>query len=177
MSVLGVAINRRDLKVTRALLRAGVSPNLPISIQQRDIYEKRSQLAALNGGDADVQNLVPGTHFEALCSTQHKELFLLLLEAGANASSGLILTCHSGDNEMLEALLGRGADPNAWQRKSTPLVTAVKSKIMPYEKVLTLLRSGADPNFVGPSNQAAAAASGSTLPCCAALIIATRKRD
>merc|ERR1711879_870786 len=44
---------------------------------------------------------------------------------------------------------------------STPLVTAVKSKIMPYDKVLTLLRAGADPNT----------------PCYPALVITTRKRD
>merc|ERR1719408_1215265 len=105
MSALALALSRQDLKVTRALLDAGVSPNLPISQQQKSVYAHRSQLAALNGGDPDLQNLVPTTHFEALCSTQHKELFQLLLEHSANPNSGIIQVCYCGDVEMLEALL------------------------------------------------------------------------
>lgn len=169
-AALGVALNRRDTKVIRALLRAGVSPNLPISEQQRSVYEHRSQIAALNGGDADLQNLVPGTYFEALCTVQHKDLFLLLLENGANPNSGLVQVCHCGDNEMLEAMLARGADPNGWQRKTTPLISSVKSKVQPYDKVLTLLRAGGDPNNVGPLVQVPQG-------CYPPLVIATRKRD
>eukprot|EP00747_Dinoflagellata_sp_TGD_P186775 gnl/TRDRNA2_/TRDRNA2_44044_c0_seq1.p1 gnl/TRDRNA2_/TRDRNA2_44044_c0~~gnl/TRDRNA2_/TRDRNA2_44044_c0_seq1.p1 ORF type:complete len:431 (+),score=86.65 gnl/TRDRNA2_/TRDRNA2_44044_c0_seq1:123-1415(+) len=169
MTVLGLALNRRDLKVVRTLLAAGISPNMPISEQQRSVYAHRSQLAALNGGDPDLQNLVPTTHFEALCSTQHKELFQLLLEHSANPNSGIIQICYCGDVEMLEALLARSADPNSWQRESTPLVSSVKSKIQPYDKVLSLLRTGADPNFFGDD-----LGHSSGYP---ALIIATRKRD
>lgn len=169
MTVLALALNRRDLKIANHLLRAGVSPNLPISEQQRSVYAQRSQLAALNGGDPDLQNLVPSTHFEALCAVTHKELFLLMLEYGANPSSGLIQICHCGDLEMLEALLARGADPNGWLRESTPMVTSVKSKMQPYEKVLTLLRAAADPNFTGPERKQS-----TVYP---AMILATRKRD
>jgi len=170
-TVLGVVLNRRDSRVVRALLRAGVSPNMPISEQQRSVYAHRSQLAALNGGDMDLQNLVPSTHFEALCSTQHKELFMVLLEGGANPNSGIIQVAYCGDLEMLEALLERGGDPNLWSRQSTPLVSAVKSKLQPYDKALSLLRAGADPNNVGPPTPKGIPA---VYP---ALVSATRKRD
>lgn len=170
LTALALALNRRDTKVTLALLKAGVSPNLPISEQQRSVYAQRSQLAAINGGDPDLQNLVPSSHFEALCAVAHKELFVLLLEHGANPNSGMIQVCHCGDIDMLNALLSRGADPNGWQRASTPLVTAVKSKIHPYEKVVTLLRISADPNFTGP-------ATGQSTTVYPPLILATRKRD
>lgn len=175
LTALALALNRRDTKVTVALLKAGVSPNLPISEQQRNVYAQRSQLAALNGGDPDLQNLVPGTHFEALCAIAHKELFALLLEHGANPNSGVIQVCHCGDVDMLNALLSRGADPNGWQRASTPLVTSIKSKIQPYEKVVALLRITADPNYRGPKTQGCSKASApSVYP---PLILATRKRD
>merc|ERR1712217_648762 len=141
---------------------------LPISEEQRNVYAHRSQLAALNGGDPDLQHLVPNTHFEALCSTQHKELFLLLLEKSANPNGGIIQVCHCGDVEMLDAVIDRGGEPNKFQRNSTPLVSSVKSKIQPYEKVAALLRGGADANFTGP------AVKGSPSPY-SALIIATRK--
>jgi len=169
MTVLALALNRRDLKIANHVLRAGISPNLPISEAQRSVYAQRSQLAALNGGDPDLQNLVPSTHFEALCAVTHKELFLLMLEYGANASSGLIQICHCGDLEMLDALLARGADPNSWLRESTPMVTAVKSKIQPYEKVVTLLKAAADPNFTGNGRTQS-----TVYP---PMILATRKRD
>lgn len=171
MSALGLAIHRRDVKVLKALLRGGVSPNLKIPDQQREVYERRSQQAALNGGDMDLQYLVPATHFEAVCSVQQKEVMLVLLEHGANANGGLILTCHAGDGEMLEALLSKGgADPNLWQRRSSPLISSVKSKIQPCDKVLALLRRGADPNFVGPPPKRGS-------PPYPPLVISTRKRD
>lgn len=170
MSALALVLNRRDYKATCALLDAGVSPNLPISEDQRSVYAHRSQLAALNGGDPDLQHLVPNTHFEALCSTQHRELFMLLLEKSANPNGGIIQVCHCGDLDMLKAILDRGGEPNKWQRQSTPLVSSVKSKIQPYDKVTVLLRAGADPNFTGPTLK------GSPPPY-TALIIATRKRD
>eukprot|EP00421_Protoceratium_reticulatum_P027440 CAMPEP_0168478106 /NCGR_PEP_ID=MMETSP0228-20121227/62767_1 /TAXON_ID=133427 /ORGANISM="Protoceratium reticulatum, Strain CCCM 535 (=CCMP 1889)" /LENGTH=143 /DNA_ID=CAMNT_0008494317 /DNA_START=56 /DNA_END=484 /DNA_ORIENTATION=+ len=72
MTALALALNRRDFRATRALLDAGVSPNFPISEEQRSLYAHRTQLAAINGGDPELQHLVPTTHFEALCSTQHK---------------------------------------------------------------------------------------------------------
>lgn len=84
-----------------------------------EVYAHRSQLAALNGGDPDLQNLVPGTHFEALCATQHKDMFMLLLERSANPNSGTIQVSYCGDLEMLEALLDRSAEPNLWQRRCT----------------------------------------------------------
>jgi len=142
-----------------------------ISEQQRQLYAQRSQLAALNGGDPDIQNLTPTTHFEALCCVQHKDLFSLLLEKGANPNSGIIQVCHCGDVEMLDALLARGAEPNIWRHGSTPLLTSVKSKLQPYEKALMLLRHGADPNFIGNEQQDKLR---TTYP---ALTLATRKRD
>lgn len=172
MTALGLALQRRDPRSVKALLDAGVSPNLPISEQQRGVYAHRSQLAALNGGDPDLQNLVPGTHFEALCATQHKELFFLLLEKSANPNSGIIQVCHCGDAEMLEALIARGAQPNTWARGSTPLISAVKSKINPYDKVLSLLKAQADPNFMGTASKGTS--SSSLHP---PLTLATRKRD
>lgn len=171
MTALALALNRRDMTSVRALLEAGVSPNLPISEQQRSVYAHRSQLAALNGGDPDLQHMVPGTHFEALCSMQHKELFMLLLEKNANPNSGIIQVCHCGDMEMLEATLTHGGEPNSWLRHSTPLISSVKSRIQPYDKVLELLRGAADPNFLG---HAAARDGQGPYP---ALTIATRKRD
>lgn len=168
-TALALVLNRRDLKVATALLRAGVSPNLPISEAQRNVYAQRSQQAARNGGDPDIQNLVPNTHFEALCAATHKEFFTLLLQYGANPNSGIVQICHCGDGEMLEALLNRGADPNCWQRETTPLITSVKSKIQPYEKVLLLLRAASDPNFIGPG--------GTQSIVYTPLILATRKRD
>lgn len=170
VTALAMALNRRDSKVTCALLDAGVSPNLPISEQQRAVYAQRSQLAALNGGDPDLQHLVPSTHFEALCSTQHKELFMLLLDRSANPNSGIIQVCHCGDLEMLDAVLVRCGEPNSWLRQSTPLVSSVKSRIQPFEKVLALLRAAADPNFLPPES---AGMHGPYPP----LTIATRKRD
>jgi len=170
-TALAMALNRRDAKVVRALLDAGVSPNLPVSEQQRAVYAHRSQLAALNGGDPDLQNLVPSTHFEALCSTQHKELFMLLLDKSANPNSGIIQVCHCGDLEMLEAILVRCGEPNGWLRQSTPLASAAKSRIQPYDKVVSLLRASADPNFVG-----APASRGAKAPY-PPLTIAARKRD
>lgn len=173
MTALSLALNRRDTKLIRALLDAGVSPNLPISEQQRAVYAHRSQLAALNGGDPDLQNLVPNTHFQALCCSTHKDLFMLLLESSANPNHGLIQVCHCGDLEMLEALTCRGAEPNSWLHETTPLVTAVKSRMRPYEKVLVLLRAGADPNFSGPQQVPGAPLRAFYPP----LTIATRKRD
>lgn len=173
MTALSLALNRRDIKVVRALLDAGVSPNLPISEQQRAVYAHRSQLAALNGGDPDLQNLVPNTHFQALCCSTHKDLFMLLLEKSANPNHGLIQVCHCGDLEMLDALTSRGAEPNSWLHETTPLVTAVKSRMQPYDKVLTLLRASADPNYSGP-----VLTSGTPQrPFYPPLTLATRKRD
>merc|ERR1719387_1316780 len=65
----------------------------------------------------------------------------------------MIQVAYCGDLEMLEALLNHGGQPNCWLRGSTPIVSAVKSNIQAYEKVLTLLRAGGDPNFdgAGPS--------------------------
>merc|ERR1711920_457609 len=51
-----------------------------------------------------------------------------------------------------------------------PLVSSVKSKTQPYEKVTSLLRAAADPNITGP------AIKGAPIPH-SALILATRKRD
>lgn len=174
MSVLALALQQRNPRILGALLDAGVSPNLPISEQQRNIYAQRSQLAALNGGDPDLQNLVPATHFEALCATQHKELFLLLLEKSANPNQGIIQVCHCGDLEMLDALLSRGSEPNCWQKGSTPLISSVKSKIQPHEKVTALLHFGADPNFMGSGGTQEAQSNRTPYP---PLTIATRKRD
>eukprot|EP00927_Polykrikos_kofoidii_P068954 TRINITY_DN64314_c0_g1_i1.p1 TRINITY_DN64314_c0_g1~~TRINITY_DN64314_c0_g1_i1.p1 ORF type:complete len:473 (+),score=71.66 TRINITY_DN64314_c0_g1_i1:155-1420(+) len=171
MTALALILNRRDLTVLRELLDAGVSPNLPISEEQRSVYAHRSRLAALNGEDPDLQHLVPATHFEALCCAQHKELFMLLLSKGANPSSGIIQVCHCGDIEMLEASLSRGAEPDCWRHESTPLVTAVKTKMQAYEKVLALLRAAADPNFLGDADHL------STRRFYPALTLATRKRD
>jgi len=168
MTALAMALQRRDPRAVRALLEAGVSPNLPISDEQRSVYAHRSQLAALNGGDPDLQNLVPSTHFEALCATQHKELFMLLLEKSANPNSGMIQVCHCGDLEMLESLLAHSAEPNSWQRGSTPVISAVKSKIQPYDKVLALLRAGGDPNFMGPAAAASSPTSASAAAAAAA---------
>mmetsp|Transcript_130288 Transcript_130288/g.364581 ORF Transcript_130288/g.364581 Transcript_130288/m.364581 type:complete len:421 (+) Transcript_130288:100-1362(+) len=186
MTALALALQRRDHQVVRALLEAGVSPNLPICREQREVYAHRSQLAALNGGDPDLQNLVPGTHFEALCATQHKDMFMLLLERSANPNSGTIQVSYCGDLEMLEALLDRSAEPNLWQRGSTPLMSAVKSKIQPHDKVAALLRVGADPNSMGPAtNPPSSAPSPFASPASAStasvqyppLTLATRKRD
>lgn len=95
---------------------------------------------------------------------------MVLLEGGANPNSGMIQVAYCGDLEMLEALLERGGDPNLWQRQSTPLVSAVKSKLQPYDKALALLRIGADPNNVGPMIKGVP----QVYP---ALVSATRKRD
>jgi len=170
MTALALALARQDPDAIRVLLDAGVSPNLPISNQQRSMYAHRAQLAALNQGDPDLQHLVPNTHFEALCSTQHKEFFLLLLDKSANPNCGIIQVCHCGDIDMLQALLTRSAEPNTFQRESTPLLSAVKSKIQPYDKMLALLRCSADPDFIGPYGPG----SQSSYP---PLTLATRKRD
>jgi len=177
MTALALALNRRDHRVVSVLLDAGVSPNLPISEQQRSIYAHRSQLAALNGGDPDLQNLTPTTHFEALCCVQHKELFKLVLEKGADPNSGIIQVCHCGDLEMLEALTARGAEPNIWRHESTPLVTSVKSKLHPYEKVSTLLKVAADPNFLGEGGKALIGPASAPRTFYPPLTLATRKRD
>lgn len=171
MTALAFVLNKRDLKLLRVLLDAGVSPNLPISEHQRNLYAHRSRLAALNGEDPDLQYLAPTTHFEALCCTQHKEQFMILLSKGANPNSGIIQICHCGDLEMLEASLSRGAEPDLWKHESTPLVTSVKTKMQPYEKVLALLRAAADPNFTGEAEHMP------TRRFYPALTLATRKRD
>lgn len=175
MSALALALQNRHIRVVHALLDAGVSPNLRISEHQRNVYAQRSQLAALNGGDPDLQNLVPTTHFESLCATQHKELFMLLLDKSANPNSGIIQVCYCGDLEMLDALLSRGCEPNCWTRNSSPLISAVKSKIEPHEKVLALLRFGAEPNFLG-SGGSGTSPTGQALPY-PPLTLATRRRD
>lgn len=178
MTVLAFVLRRRDARIVRALLAAGVSPNLPISDAQKSIYEQRSKLAALNGGDADLQHMVPTTHFEALCAVQHKDMFNLLLESSANPNGGIIQVCHCGDADMLDAVLRHGAEPNCWQRGSTPLISAVKSKLEPHKKATCLLRAAADPNFIGSGGLAFAAdhAQNGFVPC-PPLVFATRKRD
>jgi ankyrin repeat protein len=171
MSAFSLALNRSDVQVTRALLGAGVSPNLPLSDQLRSVYARRLMALKTKDTDEDYTHLVPCTHFEALCSTQHKELFMLLLEYGANPNSGVIHVSTCGDLDMLAALLDRGAEPNTWLRSTTPLLSSVKSHTQPYDKVLCLLRHAANPNFVGrPSDPV----SKKTDP---AILIATRRRD
>lgn len=171
MSILSLALNRSDVKMTRALLSSGVSPNLPLSDQLRSIYARRLGALKTKDADEDYQYLVPCTHFEALCSTQHKELFMLLLEFGANANSGIIHVSTCGDLAMVNAVLDKGAEPNTWLRGTTPLIASVKSHTQPYDKVLCLLRAAADPNFVGrPSDPLSA----KTNP---AVFVATRRRD
>lgn len=171
MSVISLALNRSDAQITRALLSAGVSPNLPLSDQLRSVYARRLSALKTKDTDEDYQNLVPCTHFEALCSTQHKELFMLLLEYGANPNSGIIHASTCGDVDMVAAILDRGAEPNTWLRSSTPLLASIKSHTQPYDKVLCLLRHAANPNFVGrPSDPV----SKKTDP---AILVATKRRD
>jgi len=171
MSVLSLALNRCDVEVTRALLSAGVSPNTPLSEQLRSIYARR--LEALKSDDTDYKFLVPNTHFEALCSMQHKELYMLLLEYGANATNGIIHVCSCGDIDMVTAALDRSAEPNILLRGTTPLVASVQALTQPYEKVLSLLRHAADPNFIGKPRFGDVQAKSCDPP----ILVATRKRD
>jgi len=171
MSVFSLALNRSDVQITQALLSAGVSPNLPLSDQLRSVYARRLVALKTKETDEDYQHLVPCTHFEALCSTQHKDLFMLLLEYGANPNSGIIHVCTCGDLDMVSAALNRGAEPNIWLRGTTPLLSSVKSHTQPYDKVLCLLRHAANPNFVGKASDPL---SKKIDPC---VFVATRRRD
>lgn len=172
ITALQFALNRGDEKVTRALLVAGVSPNLPLTQAQR--VNSRAYVNSMDplGEDDELHRLPLITHFEVTCiSSQQKELFMVLLEYGANPNNGITHVSYLGDVEMLEALLDRSANPNKWQGVSaTPLATAVKSKLQPHEKVVCLLRRSADPNFVGHDIPTARIA----YP---ALSIATQRRD
>lgn len=180
-TALGLAMSHSDAKVVRALLEAGVSPNLPISQEQRAMYAHKSQFAAVVGGsDAELQRSVPHTHFEAVCNVQHKVLFMLLIEKSANPNSGIVQTSYAGDQQMLEALLSASAEPNTWRWEHSPLLAAAKSKIQPHEKALALLRAGADPNFDGsPQGPECKRIDGGAQPreVYPALTVATRKRD
>lgn len=171
MSVFSLVLNRSDTDITRALLSSGVSPNLPLSDQLRGVYARRLAALKVNDADTDYTHLVPCTHFEALCSTQHKDLFMLLLEYGANPNSGIIHVSTCGDLDMVAAVLDRSAEPNTWLRATTPLLASVKSHTQPYDKVLCLLRHAANPNFVGrPSDPVSKTVD-------PAVLLATRKRD
>mmetsp|Transcript_58202 Transcript_58202/g.103323 ORF Transcript_58202/g.103323 Transcript_58202/m.103323 type:complete len:418 (+) Transcript_58202:124-1377(+) len=171
LTALQFALNRGDEKVTRALLIAGVSPNLPLTQAQR--VNSRAYVTSIDplGEDEELHRLPILTHFEATCVSTQKELFMVLLEYGANPNNGIVHVSYLGDVEMLEALLDRSANPNKWQGVSaTPLIIAVKSKLQAHEKVVSLLRRSADPNFVGQDIPTARIA----YP---ALSIATQRRD
>lgn len=177
ITVLQFALNRGDEKVTRALLLAGVSPNIPLS----PIHQK-AYMASMDplGEDPELQRCTPGTHFEVTCRAEKKELFMILLEYGANPNNGILQVCYVGDVDMLEALLDRSADPNKWQGvSSTPLIAAVKSKVQPHEKVVSLLRRSADPGFMGGESgaQTTARKQSTTRIDYPALNVATQKRD
>jgi len=96
---------------------------------------------------------------------------MLLLEYGANPNSGIIHVSTCGDLEMLAAILDRGAEPNTWLRSTTPLLASVKSFTQPYEKVVSLLRHAANPNFVGKASDPVSC---TTTP---AVLLATQRRD
>eukprot|EP00929_Paragymnodinium_shiwhaense_P018002 TRINITY_DN12791_c0_g1_i2.p1 TRINITY_DN12791_c0_g1~~TRINITY_DN12791_c0_g1_i2.p1 ORF type:complete len:359 (+),score=65.84 TRINITY_DN12791_c0_g1_i2:170-1246(+) len=170
LTPLALALNYRDPDIICRLLDCGISANTPLTDQHLKIYTQRAAQAAQKAEDDGIRQIVPATHFEALCSLSHKDLFQLLLSKGGYATGAMSLTALHGDADMVKALLEAKGATDIWQHETTPLVTAIRSRVEPYEKVKTLFEAKANPDFIGGALKL-------RRPFHHALSVATKRRD
>mmetsp|Transcript_38939 Transcript_38939/g.111271 ORF Transcript_38939/g.111271 Transcript_38939/m.111271 type:complete len:247 (-) Transcript_38939:1487-2227(-) len=165
LAALEKVMQRKDISTVKALLEAGISPNAPLA-QPPPPTRKRppsstgpvgsctggtegdeagaAAVADMSGEDAGVGH-VP-MWFQHSCRVPLWNIFVLMLDHGADPECGLVAACLEGSADMVKMLLVKGANPDRIREGRTPLSAAVESEVDRHRKVELLLQHGADPN-------------------------------
>ena len=165
------AMVQYNTDAVRALLAAGVDPNsrtrccgwTPLHLAAH--WARNTLVRALLAGGADPNLQTPGGYTALMWAAMSMDLgrvSLTLLAGGADPNVGngwtpLFLFVRCDNNEVVEALLAVGADPNALVEIGEPHPNLVSVDVSDYpsemlylygyvEVTRTLMLSGADPN-------------------------------
>ncbi|KAK0390538.1 hypothetical protein NLU13_0042 [Sarocladium strictum] len=154
--VMELAASINNIESVKALLKAGVNPNLkkdsvytPLCSAIRDNRADIIDLLLKNGADPNC----PASEYPAFkCITHKRQHFLpTLVAAGAdlNSPKGIVEQAVASNNmEALVWLLDQGVDPNVRNAKGhSALTTAIRENRV--EMIDLLLNRGADPNKRG----------------------------
>jgi ankyrin repeat protein len=154
--VMELAASINNIESVKALLKAGVNPNIkkdsvytPLCSAIRDNRADIIDLLLKNGADPNT----PASEYPAFkCITHKRQHFLpTLVAAGAdlNSPKGIVEQAVASNNmEALIWLLDQGLDPNVRNAKGhSALTTAIRENRV--EMIDLLLNRGADPNKRG----------------------------